>query len=368
VYYDEIADMIMSYSSPRVKICFSSRPEITFIASFADIPSLRLQDLTYNDTHIYVTDKLDDYSMMKRLRKQNPFEAQNLTDSIVHRADGAFLWPVLAVRSLIKGLRNSDTIPDLESRLKAIPEELLELHSYMLSRVESLYLAEGSNIFAMVNAGLEMSVATESLEIPCLLGIWFGLEHRNQADAKILDKPLDGAAIIEAIRSMGDKLLTRCGGFLDANITRMNADTIYRKDVCKVLLEITHGNRRIKYLHRSTRDFLDLEATKMIMSKHMPSDFTPMPSLLWSVVRRAQDVFMEPAFTRNYAHADIEFADNAVRIKSLALSGLRLAKEIEVNYRYSPIKLLEQMNEALLSAQSRDTEPWTTVLSSKYHK
>jgi hypothetical protein len=363
-YHDEIVDMMMSFSSPKVKICFSSRPEIIFIESFAGIPSLRLQDLTYNDIHIYVTDKLDDHRMMKRLREQNPCEARSLTDSIVHRADGVFLWVVLAVRSLITGLRKLDTIHDLESRLKIIPEELLELHSYMLARIEPPYLEEGSKIFAMVNASLELHDA--SLEVPCLLGIWFGLEYINQIDEQILDSPLDGAAIIDAVRSMENKLLTRCGGFLETSITR-NKGQKYFKDFSMVLLETTYGNRRLKYLHRSTRDFLELESTRTILKEHMPSDFTPMPLLLWSVVRRAQEVSIEPGTEKWYRAGEVQVVDIEARIKSLALSGLSLAREIEVTCGYSPVKLLEQMDEVLLSRQPKSTEPWTTVLSSVFH-
>ena len=66
---------------------------------------------------------------------------------MVTKASGVFLWVVLVVRSLLRGLRNRDTIKDLRKRLEELPFGLAALYTHMLGHVEPLYKEQSSRAF-----------------------------------------------------------------------------------------------------------------------------------------------------------------------------------------------------------------------------
>jgi len=91
---------------PRVKVCASSRPHVVFETAFATWPSLRLQDLTYNDIKNYVEDRLVKDESVQELFAREPVETTKVVDEIIEAADGVFLWVYLAVSSLLRGVGN----------------------------------------------------------------------------------------------------------------------------------------------------------------------------------------------------------------------------------------------------------------------
>jgi hypothetical protein len=78
--------------SQRVKVCASSRPHFVYEKAFTNRPSLRLQDLTYNDIRTYVEDRLFKDESMQYLFDREPVQARELVEEIVRKADGVFLW------------------------------------------------------------------------------------------------------------------------------------------------------------------------------------------------------------------------------------------------------------------------------------
>jgi hypothetical protein len=88
-------------SRSNIKICFSSRPGNPMSSTFADIPQLRLQDLTRKDMHHYVEDLLMTHSAVRHIEG---WQLQELAAELTSRADGVFLWVALATKSLLRGL------------------------------------------------------------------------------------------------------------------------------------------------------------------------------------------------------------------------------------------------------------------------
>jgi hypothetical protein len=105
---DIIKLFIRTSKLPNVKICLSSRPLYDFVIMFRSGPTLRLQDLTFNDIKQYVDDELGANDQMQELQRRNPEEAPKLVLEIIDKADGVFLWVKLVVLSLLRGLRNSE--------------------------------------------------------------------------------------------------------------------------------------------------------------------------------------------------------------------------------------------------------------------
>jgi hypothetical protein len=89
---------------------------------------LILQDLTYRDIEMYVSDMLGEHQRMLELKKEDPEGAPQLVTEIVDRASGVFLWVKLVVRSLLDGLSNYDRVSDLQERLWILPVDLEDLY------------------------------------------------------------------------------------------------------------------------------------------------------------------------------------------------------------------------------------------------
>jgi len=110
--------------SPYVKFCVSSRPWPIFKDIFHDRPQLKLQDLTFEDIQQYVETTLSNNHKMVNMMNKNPVNSAQLVQSVTKWADGVFLWVILVVKSLLKGLSNRDSIAILQRRLEVIPGDL----------------------------------------------------------------------------------------------------------------------------------------------------------------------------------------------------------------------------------------------------
>lgn len=89
--HEELAELFKNISrsnTTNVKICVSSRPWVVFRESFKEFPTLQLEDLTYGDIELYVTDKFNSSSAFQRLLRQEPKSGPNLVREIVVRAPG----------------------------------------------------------------------------------------------------------------------------------------------------------------------------------------------------------------------------------------------------------------------------------------
>lgn len=138
--------------SDDVKILLASRPEQAFQDSFQHGPNIRMQDLTFPDITAYIDAELCTQPIFQRFKNNQQQHADLLVEQIAQKASGVFLWVILAVRSLVTGLRNGDRVSDLEQRLAAIPPELDELYSSLLRSLEPLYFKHASEIFQIVRA------------------------------------------------------------------------------------------------------------------------------------------------------------------------------------------------------------------------
>ncbi|PVH78540.1 hypothetical protein DL98DRAFT_550080 [Cadophora sp. DSE1049] len=130
---NELAELLSgSTNSHSVKILLSSRPIPACVQAFSNCPSLRLQDLTHKDVVHYVEEKLGRHRLMLGLEMNEPGSTKQLVNAISSKASGVLLWVVLAVRSLIGGLQDYDTTPDLLQKLEELPPDLEKLYDHML--------------------------------------------------------------------------------------------------------------------------------------------------------------------------------------------------------------------------------------------
>ena len=258
-------DVVGSCSSAsNVKVCVSSRPWVVFQDSFGMCPTLKLQNLTFDDIKRYVDQEFRKNSAFRNLLRQDPGATDALVEEVVTKAEGVFLWVHIVVKGLLKGIRNRDSISDLWNRVEAMPRELEPLYGHMMSQIEPGYLVWASKAFQIAGAVRELG----TLPMPKFLS-------KKQADLLRSDHiharnnssqggcltilefrfALDESLDYQAIKSMSSEEITFKCKETEFHITAR----------CACLLEVTATKDRddtspeslVQYLHRTARDYLE---------------------------------------------------------------------------------------------------------------
>ncbi|KAL9067261.1 MAG: hypothetical protein Q9157_006871 [Trypethelium eluteriae] len=218
---------------PNVKICVSSRPWEVFKKAY-DHPkqSLYLQDLTRGDIELYVRNRLGKHEEFHGTDSRN-----NVYDMVVHsivdKAKGVFLWVFLAVRSILTGLDNGDTIEILQERLEELPDELEELFRRMLDGVDKVYREKSSQTFqvALAAVGPISTMAYSFLD-----------EKPHQGISPSGLRPLKDIEISRRQKQMQKQINARSKGLLEVAIEPYTQYVYFRF--------------KVDFLHRTVREFL----------------------------------------------------------------------------------------------------------------
>jgi hypothetical protein len=257
---------------PHIKICVSSRPWVVFEDGFCQQPSLMLQFLTYSDIMRYVREKLTGQPAFRELAWGFPKIAEDLLEDVTAKASGVFLWVILAVDSLIKGLADGDRIEDLKCRLDDIPEELEELFGKMLHGLQGRYFVNAARIFQMHRAakepGLEFSRGFS------LLALALAEELTLASASKWAFKPFTDKELLMRSITMKRRLSSRCNGLLEIEDPRRKNGNIWNaRDLDRLITDAGSGDpsvlptlhaygralahTTVQYLHRTVKDYLE---------------------------------------------------------------------------------------------------------------
>lgn len=242
----DIADLVRDFSeAENFRVCASSRPLRDFELSFRKVPSLMLQNLTFNDIKTYVTNKFNEDDHVTQLQKSEPGLANRFASEIVDKANGVFLWVKLAVRSILKGLKYDDSIAELDKRLSELPDDLMELYLHMLKDVDSSYQDQGAKFLQIV--------------------------YRAHKPVTILHLAFADMLINDPETTSATKLPRYCMEKQEEMCIRMEGRL---KVTCLGLLEVTPAysdtftgitTRPVQFMHQSVVEFLEEDVAK----KHM---------------------------------------------------------------------------------------------------
>lgn len=108
----------------NVKVLVSSRPLPIFVSAFDHAPKMYLQDLTYSDIVTYINDTVWHHPYMIQLSRTEPRKIMKIGEVLVSKASGVFLWVALACQSILEGLEEYDSLPELMNRVTQFPPEL----------------------------------------------------------------------------------------------------------------------------------------------------------------------------------------------------------------------------------------------------
>jgi hypothetical protein len=190
--------------SPYIKLCVSSRPWTVFVDAFDKIHwKLYLQDLTRNDIRLYIKDNLEEDPRFLELKRRETIASEHLVQQIIEKAQGVFLWVYLVVRSLLRGLTNSDDISDLEARLAELPGHLEAYFKHMLNTIEDVYQPQTARTFRIMACG--------GSNLP-LMALHFIDQERKDPNYALRRglQPISRAELAEIVRTKTRQLNARC--------------------------------------------------------------------------------------------------------------------------------------------------------------
>ena len=248
----EIGRALAGY--PNVKIVFASRPWIQFEDAFVNYPNLKMHDLTHDDIRLYVNERLEKHADMQKLLRRDTDNAAKLVRTIVESSSGVFLWVRLVVDSLIYGLRNSDSIQDLQQRLDELPTGLYDLYAAMLRRVPKSYRPQTMRLLRLILCGVEYG---RELSV---LGLCLAEEVTDDLVAGTAIHPMKDEDLEDYYDGMQRRLKSRCQGLVEISHTAQTwaslSDMNWRPAADVYNPENKFLNTTVVLLHRSVNDFL----------------------------------------------------------------------------------------------------------------
>jgi hypothetical protein len=264
----DMVDLITTLKDMDVKLCIASRPWNEFENSFGQdsCQKLFMQDLTQDDIRNYVHSVFRADKNYLALEVSEPSAGAELVDEIVEAAQGVFLWVILVVRSLQEGLLNGDRIVDLQTRLRHIPQDLDEFFKKILFDVDELYRPQTALFFGVtVNACDQLP----------LIVYWF-MEHVDmEAMFKMQVSPMEYPRIASCLAQTQKRLNACCKGLLEVQ----SIDNLR-----EIHEAFTYFDLRVRFSHRTVKDFLDSPKTRGFLLNWNSMAFTNDATICCSVL------------------------------------------------------------------------------------
>jgi len=197
-------------SNPSTKILVSSRPIPACHQVFNRLPGLRLQDLTIKDIETYIHSELVQDELFQDRNRLQPGFADDVTNALVTKASGVFLWIVLVVKALLIRLGEYDDRDCLMATIDELPSDLEALYEHMFNGMTRERKQEGSLLLQVVTHAHENqdSPLTAS-QLFTIVQHFQGIDTLNMPANQSLEK--QGLQV----KSIEGKLRSRCCGLVE---------------------------------------------------------------------------------------------------------------------------------------------------------
>lgn len=254
--YDRVIEMITNLSDQKhVKICVSSRPLLPFKRAFKGKPCLRLQDLNFDTIREYVYKQLSHLVQQHASSNEKTQQrAESLLQMIVQRAEGVFLWAVIATREVHDGLQGMAHLDELAQAIEVLPPELEGLFMLILKRIKLAFRRDAAKF-------LQILLFCDGLDL-CRLHLISSQQELQ--DAPFAHEDIAMSELTEACRTLETRLLSHTAGLLELT---PSIECPYR--YCKREDWDPISFTRVNFIHRTVRDFLtDNNEAKSFLSDY----------------------------------------------------------------------------------------------------
>lgn len=263
-------------------------------------------------------------------------ESANLIDEVASKSNGVFLWVVVVVRALLEGLREGDTLEELQERVEDMPSELGRLYRHMLMRIHPLYRTQASEMLRLLAANFDAHYGDRGLgyfrPFPALQ-FSFALENKVSTLEHQEIKPLSGTQAAARFHQVEARVRSRSLRLIE--ISEGAPDDP---------LAVDYHHYHVDFIHRSVLEFSkDPEVAAIMDSYSAGKAFDPRRALFASLVslvkstklrNRPSQLLNKSSVWTSFPWENIEpailFADNS------ELSGTPI-----------PALLLDELNKAL---------------------
>ncbi|KAH6986905.1 hypothetical protein EDB80DRAFT_176381 [Ilyonectria destructans] len=300
-YFDLMSLITSQNENENIKFLVSSRPIPVCFDAFKPFAGLRLQDLTQDDIRRYAVDHLK-----HRLEARHGDEWEPITDQIVKKSCGVFLWVVLVVKSLLTGLQNWDVLAELRDRLDEFPSDLKDLYAAMFKQLPQLYRQQASELFQI--SLLAMQVQEDGHQVTPLQ-----LHFAHSDDATLLQTPIEPLTIEEEKNlcdAIEGRIRARCAGILEVQSINFRMDGFLSSSVIKHFV--------VGFIHRTAVEFLRLpEVWNDLLGLTRGTAFHPAVNLCRSCILLCKTTEHEPVI--KLEHSMLWFyMDKAMRYASIS--------------------------------------------------
>ncbi|KAI1323280.1 hypothetical protein F5Y16DRAFT_403584 [Xylariaceae sp. FL0255] len=264
-----LLDMVERLSqNENIKICVSSRPEPLLQKRLSAYPRLRLQDLNMRDLESYAREHV---SLPNRNNAEH--DMWDPIQSLVHKAEGVFLWLVLAIRSINKGIELGDTMVILVERIDRLPGDLTRLYKDMWTRT-----CDDDPRSYRQTAALYFKLLLAHSQYPAYFQILLGdfdlftfmLASTTTADEILLNprNAITEDALLQRCQEVQAKLDVCCFGLIEVRSQlETNSKISFHGLAYRKLVPFMNANKVLQFIHRTAYDFLvDTPEGKEIMS------------------------------------------------------------------------------------------------------
>jgi len=252
--YDTVVQMMGDLADhTNVKICLSSRPLPVFEEAFNGVPGLKLQDLTFQSIRAYARFRLSDLFHARIFHdKQKEQQARHVISTIVDRANGVFLWAVIAVRDVRDGLQGIADLDELAQAIDNLPSELESLFMIMLNRIKPAFQRDAARFLQI--ALHERDRASDrtryySLRLT-LCSLHLIRSQRELEDAPFVYEKVATSEIVRVCETLKTQVLSHTAGLLELT----PGERPRYHDLCPDDQPLL--NMDVNFLHRTVRDFL----------------------------------------------------------------------------------------------------------------
>ncbi|KAL8808792.1 MAG: hypothetical protein Q9200_004023 [Gallowayella weberi] len=243
---DLLLDIIRLFvSTPRLKVCVSSRPEQASREEFRRCYQLRVQDLNREDFAAIIQRKL--IPTVRQWMDAEDDLFYGLKSLLIKKAQGVWLWLDLIIKDLIKGARDGDTFEELYARLERTPNNIKGLYNQKLQSIDPSYLEEAIGYFhiLIVRSTIRYRFVVTMVTI-LLLTIaeeewWSSVVDHNTSC-------FESTAFDSSCRRLEKRLLSRCAGLVE----------VQDVDDEEGLVVVRH-DRNVDFIHRTVQEFLQEE-------------------------------------------------------------------------------------------------------------
>ena len=177
---------------------------------------------------------------------------------IVKRAEGVFLWVVVAVRNLREGLQDLVDIGELERDIERLPASIEDLYIQLLNRIKPMYRRDAARFLQIaLNA-----TTTLDVQIMCFID-----QEQVKGDVPLVFESFHERILVEACYRMKTRVLSHTLGLLDV-VPRHSSNGFLKTDDLE-----SRSIGEIKIYHRTVRDFfIDNDKAKDFLREAGPEE------------------------------------------------------------------------------------------------